>query len=149
MTKMGAPTKYKSEYSEICRKLALLGKTDVQMAEILGVTDRTFYNWKNQYPEFFQAINNGKHFADAEVAASLYERALGYSHKEQRVFNEGGKPKIVEVVKEYPPDTAAAFIWLKNRAGWSDNAPSKDPDTLPEEEYTLPIDEKPPEDAIL
>ena len=105
--------------------------------------------WKKQHPSFFQSLNDGKHFADAEVAASLYQRALGYSHKEQRVFNESGKPTIVEVVKEYPPDTAAAFIWLKNRAGWSDNAPSKSDDELPEEEYTLPIDEEPPEDAIL
>jgi hypothetical protein len=25
-----------------------------------------------------------------------------------------------KVKKYYPPDTAAAFIWLKNRRGWKD-----------------------------
>lgn len=27
---------------------------------------------------------------------------------------------MTKITKHYPPDTAAAFIWLKNRAGWRD-----------------------------
>ena len=31
-----------------------------------------------------------------------------------------GEVIITDITKHYPPDTAAAFIWLKNRQGWRD-----------------------------
>lgn len=36
------------------------------------------------------------------------------------ISNYQGDVTITPIVKHYPPDTAAAFIWLKNRAGWRD-----------------------------
>ena len=79
-----------------------------------------------KYPKFLESIKKGKINADANVAKSLYHRACGYQHKEDKIFhNPSAKKKkdrvvIVPTTKHYPPDTAAAFIWLKNRAGWRD-----------------------------
>lgn len=118
---MGRPTAYKPEYVQQAYKLALLGLTDAQMADVFGVSEQTLNAWKGKYPEFLESIKNGKAPADAEVAASLYRRAKGYSHPEDKIFcNANGEVTVQPTTKHYPPDTAAAFIWLKNRAGWKD-----------------------------
>jgi hypothetical protein len=116
----GRPTKYKEQYAEQARKLCLLGYTDKQLADFFEVHESTIHQWKLDYPKFSESINAGKDIADAEIAVSLYERAKGYSHKEDKIFNHNGVPLVVPTIKHYPPDTAAAFIWLKNRSGWRD-----------------------------
>lgn len=119
--KTGRPTKYKPGYCELARKLCLLTITDEQLAMYMEVDVSTLGVWKNKYPEFQEAINNGRHLADKEIAEALAHRAKGYSHPETKVFcNSDGDITTCEVTKHYPPDTAAAFIWLKNRAGWKD-----------------------------
>jgi hypothetical protein len=113
----GAPSDYKVDFNEQARKLCLLGATDAELAGFFGVDERTINRWKIVHPEFCQAIKKGKEVADAEVADSLYQRAKGYSHPEDQIFQFQGEPVIVPTTKHYPPDTAAAFIWLKNRRG--------------------------------
>jgi hypothetical protein len=83
------------------------------------VTEKTIRNWKKRL-EFITALKKGKVDADARVAEALYHRALGYSHPDVHISNYQGDITITDITKHYPPDTAAAFIWLKNRAGWKD-----------------------------
>lgn len=117
----GRPSSYKPEYAELCFKFALLGASDARMAELLGVAESTFHLWKTQHPEFSESINAGKEEADAKVAASLYHRAIGYSHKEDDIRtvalgnNMGSEIVITPTEKHYPPDTQAASLWLRNR----------------------------------
>jgi hypothetical protein len=47
---------------------------------------------------------------------------MGYSHDAVKIFPDGGKddqgnrtPLLVPYKEHYPPDTAAAIFWLKNR----------------------------------
>jgi len=70
----GAPTKYKSEYSEQVYKLCLLGATDVEIGDFFEVCERTINYWKEEHPEFLQSIRQGKIIADSEIAKSLYEK---------------------------------------------------------------------------
>ena len=120
--KGGRPETFKPEYVEQARKLALLGLIDAEIANVFGVTERTFHNWKKSHPELFHSLKKGKMIADAEVSASLFERACGYSHDDVHISNYQGEITITPITKHYPPDTAAAFIWLKNRQGklWRD-----------------------------
>lgn len=111
----GRPSDYKPEYNEQARKLCLLGATDKELAEFFDVTEQTVNNWKAAHPEFFESIKEGKFQADANVAERLYQRALGYSHPEDKIFNDQGSALIVPTVKHYPPDPVAAIFWLKNR----------------------------------
>lgn len=113
--KGGAPTLYKSEYSEQVEKLCLLGAVDTDLADFFNVCVATINNWKKDYPEFLESIKRGKYVADANVASKLYNRALGYEHAEDKIFNDQGVPLIVPTTKHYPPDTTAAIFWLKNR----------------------------------
>jgi len=111
----GRPTKYEEAYAEQAFKLCLLGSTDVQLADFFEVTESTINKWKIDYPEFSESLKKGKNEADAKVAESLYNRALGYSHPEDKIFNANGEEMIVPTTKHYPPDTSAGIFWLKNR----------------------------------
>lgn len=113
--KVGRPTKFTPEILGQAEKLAKLGLTDVEMADVFGVTERTFNTWKSAHPEFLQSLKNGKALADANVAESLYHRALGYSHPAVKIMTLGGAIEQVPYTEHYPPDTAAAIFWLKNR----------------------------------
>jgi predicted transcriptional regulator len=121
---IGRPTKYQGEdHDRIAFGMALLGATDAQIADALGVTEQTVNNWKKAHPSFFESLKIGKDEADAKVADSLYQRARGYEHEEDKIFcNASGEVTTVRTVKHYPPDTTACIFWLKNRqtARWRD-----------------------------
>lgn len=117
---MARPSKYKPEFAEQAAKLCALGATDAQMADFFGVAVSTVALWKVQHPEFSDAIRAPKEIADERVEQSLYRRALGYEHDETDIRVVGGEIVKTEIRKVYPPDTAAAIFWLKNRAGWRD-----------------------------
>lgn len=123
-SKGGRPTSYKEEYLDQVYKLSLLGLTDAEMADVFGVTEATFNNWKSSKSGFFESIKKGKKIADADIAHSLYERAKGYSHPDIDIRVIAGQIVKTELIKYYPPDTGAAFIWLKNRQGdrWRDKS---------------------------
>lgn len=117
MAKRGRPTDYKPEYADLAYKFCLLGATTPQLAEYFEADTRTVERWANKHAEFRRAIKEGKAQADATVANSLYHRARGYSHEEEKVFcNANGEVTRVPTVKHYPPDSTACIFWLKNRA---------------------------------
>lgn len=113
--KGGRPTKYRKEYNEQVEKLCKLGADDSELADFFNVSESTINNWKISEPVFLESIKKGKQIADMNVADSLYNRALGYKHKEDKIFNNNGKALIVETEKHYAPDPTAAIFWLKNR----------------------------------
>lgn len=120
MAKAGRPTKYKPEFCEKAYKLCLLSAIDKDLADFFETSEVTINAWKKAHPEFFKSLKKGKIQADANVAEKLYQRACGYSHPDVHISNYQGEITITKIKKHYPPDTAAAFIWLKNRAGWKD-----------------------------
>ena len=118
----GRPSKYKKEYNELVYRYSLLGATDKEMAGFFGVSEKTINTWKHKHPEFLQSITRGKAIADANVAERLYQKAMGYEHDEEKIFQYEGQPVRVQTRKHYPPDTQAASLWLRNRqpALWRD-----------------------------
>lgn len=113
----GRESLFKSEYANIALSLSLLGATDADMAIAFGVCETTINAWKKAHVEFYEALKKGKIQADAIVAKSLYNRALGYEHKAVKIVADAktGMDHKVEYVERYPPDTTAAIFWLKNR----------------------------------
>lgn len=113
--KVGRPSKYKEEYCKQAEKICLLGATDEFLADYFEVAVSTLQKWKLDFPKFSDAIKKGKQDADLKVAESLYNRACGYSHKEEKVFNNQGEIVTHETIKHYAPDPTALIFWLKNR----------------------------------
>lgn len=112
---MARPSKYKNEMAKQAQKLCEFGATDAEIASFFEVDVRTVYRWQTQYKEFCQALKVGKEAADARVERSLFHKANGYSHPEDKIFQYEGTPIVVPTTKHYPPDTTAAIFWLKNR----------------------------------
>jgi hypothetical protein len=121
--KGGRPTKYKEAFNDQVFEMALLGLSDSQMANILGITEQTFNNWKTEHPMFFESLTQGKENADGKVAKAMYKRALGLTIIEEALTKDG---QIVQLKKELPPDTPAAKHWLANRQRklWANNGES-------------------------
>lgn len=98
------------------------GLTDEQIAINCGIGVRTLYEWKAKYPQVSQALKEGKEIVDVRVENALLRRALGYRYdevtQEVQINPETGQSALAVkkvVTKEVQPETAAAFIWLKNR----------------------------------
>ena len=112
----GVKTLYRPEMNEHVTKLALLGLNDVEMAQFFGVSRQTLDAWKSKHPAFLAALMDGRENADANVARSLYHRALGQVTTQERVVrDENGKNKIIELKTQQPSDPGAAKLWLTNR----------------------------------
>lgn len=121
--KGGRPAIYKPEFAEAAAKLCALGATDYELADFFGVDTRTIYRWKNTHEEFCQAVMVGKDKADTRVERALFNRAVGYTYESEviRVMRDGTVVRVPNL-EHVPPDTGAAFNWLKNRkpAEWRD-----------------------------
>lgn len=117
MAKVGRPTKFKPEYVEQARKLAILGATTPDLADFFDVATSTIEKWQKEIPEFSGALKAGKDEVDAQVTKSLFKRATGWEHKAVKIFADAktGAEQIVPYIERYPPDTTAAIFWLKNR----------------------------------
>lgn len=113
--KDGRPTKYKKEYAEQAAKLCFLGATDEMLADFFNVCVATLNNWKSIHPDFLASIKESKAALDSRVEKSLFERAMGYSHPEEKVFCQNGEITVHETTKHYPPDSTSMIFWLKNR----------------------------------
>lgn len=102
------------------RSLCRHGLTLPEIAAEFGIARSTLCNWKKRYPEFSEAMEEGKGVADAKVEDSLFQRALGYSFEETRAHQglsdgEMVTKKIERTTKHIPGDVTAMIFWLKNR----------------------------------
>jgi hypothetical protein len=111
----GGVSSYDPVICELVLDYSLLGATLAEIATLLEISFPTLLSWRDKHPEFRAALLEGKEIADARVAKSLYRRAIGYSHPDMHICVIDGQVIQTPVVKHYPPDTAAAFIWLQNR----------------------------------
>lgn len=120
---MARPSKFNEALKETILDLYKRNRTDAQVAKIIGISLRTLSNWKTKYPSFLHAVKDMKCVADDLVEASLFRRAVGYSHPEEKIFFKDGKPERVLTTKHYPPETHAGTFWLKNRQPekWREN----------------------------
>ena len=59
---VGRPSLYDPAYCEQVVELGKLGKSVEQIASHLGMSLRVFYDWKEKYPEFLQALDDAKQY---------------------------------------------------------------------------------------
>jgi hypothetical protein len=113
----GAPTAYDPGMITIINNAEFPGgATMSDFGKLLNVDVRSIYRWSEAHPEFCQAIAQARDRADHIIEGSLFARAQGYEHPEDKIFlGKDGSPVIVPTIKHYPPDTAAAQFWLTNR----------------------------------
>lgn len=122
--KTGRPSLYDAdEHPRIARRVMGEGKTLSDLAEVLGVNRSTVDQWRTDHVEFSGMVELGRIDATDRVERALFERATGYSHASEKIVVLAGLDiERVPIVEHYPPDTAAALAWLKNRRSgeWRD-----------------------------
>lgn len=91
------------------------GLTDEQIAARMGINVATLYRYKNQFSEICNALEKGKEIVDIKVENALLQRALGCTVTETKIKESALGTEKQTITKQYPPDVAAAIIWLKNR----------------------------------
>lgn len=115
MAKRGRPSGFNASLKSRIVELVEQGKTLDQVGEIIGVSRQTIHNWCGQHKDLLYAVREARQVADELVEASLFSRAVGYSHPEQKVFCDKGEIITHDMIKHHPPDTQAAVFWLRNR----------------------------------
>ena len=95
------------------------GLTDEQIANNIGISRSTLFEWRKNNQDISNALKKGKEVVDIEVENALLKRALGYNYDEI-TYENGIETK--RVTKQVAPDTTAQIFWLKNRkkAQWRD-----------------------------
>lgn len=95
------------------------GLSDKQIANNVGVSERTFTRWKADHPTILSVLKRGKEVVDFEVENALYKNATGFEYEEVKTYIEeidGKQRKKIEKTKKLMrPDTTAQIFWLKNR----------------------------------
>jgi len=123
--KTGRPQKitFDTQLLTCIEQLKASGKTNNQIAEILGISKDTFYRYIKQFEAFSDSIQNGLSMADQIVEQAIFSRAIGHYGKETKIAtNNGMITDSVDVDKWYPPDVKAGIFWLTNRQSskWRD-----------------------------
>lgn len=111
----GRDSKYRTEFNDQARKLCLLGATDEELADFFSVCVATINNWKAAFPAFLASINDGKVSADANVADSLYRRAVGENIIVEKAIKDGDKYVTMKLSQFVPGEVQAQRLWLLNR----------------------------------
>jgi len=111
----GRPCKLDTLNHEQIRKLACKGWTDAEMADFFEISIDSWYYWKSTRPDFFNSLKDWKDQYDERIQISLAESALGYQHREDKVFVHQGQTIVVPTIKHYPPNPTSMIFWLKNR----------------------------------
>ena len=115
---------------DLIRRLALLGATNKAIARVIHLHPDAFDDWVDKRDDLRAALNEGRAYADAAVAESMYHRAVGYEYEErefqrQPVYgvDDDGKQivtgyemvNVKSVRKHEPANIGAMCFWLKNR----------------------------------
>lgn len=122
MKKAGRKTKYdeciKPYLTKINEKVRQ-GVTESEIAKSLGISVASLNNYRNQYPEFAEALSKdkGKDVLEKLKNAGI-DAAIGYYKEEETttiVFDKDGNPKKSKVVskKWYPPNATLNLFYVK------------------------------------
>jgi transposase-like protein len=91
------------------------GLANKQIADNIGISEETFYQWVKKYAEFAEAIKKGKEVIVCELENALIKRAKGYEVTESNSFYDRDGNEIKrETIRHVPPDTTALIFALKN-----------------------------------
>ena len=106
------------------RDMALLGMTDEEICERMGISTVEFEKWLLREPLMRKALDDGREVADGLVVNALLKRAVGYEENGYKIVMVGGIPTRIEVKKQVPADVGAALAWLrvKRPQVWGDAA---------------------------
>ena len=106
-----AESKYDESFPEQAMGFAADGLTDGQIASRMDISRSSLYNYKQQHPEFAEAIEAGREAVDDRVENRLLELALGDYSITIHVTDHEGRTRTT--VKSAVPNLKAIQYWLE------------------------------------
>lgn len=111
----GMTSSYDPAYAKLAERACLIGFTDAELADLLGVSETTIRDWKLKHEDFLAALKAAKSHADDRVERSLFMRAIGYEQVVEKPMVVDKQVQIVQYREKVQPSTTAQIFWLKNR----------------------------------
>src|SRR5919201_1362115 len=84
-------TQVRSIFAGHARRQCMLGATMQELADYFGVARCTIQAWCDRYPEFAQAVTQGRRETDFDVAQRLLDKAKGYEVEVSRLVQVDGE----------------------------------------------------------
>lgn len=109
-----AQTKYTADFPRQARDFASAGRTDQMIAERLGISRQTYYEYRKQYPEFDDAIREGRNWVLGLAEVTLADLAFGRAQAKTTIMTDDDR-EIIRI-KVMPPNLKALLILLKKIA---------------------------------
>jgi hypothetical protein len=107
----GRPTKYDQSLLDLAYRCGKAGLIDEQIAIMLGVAPSTYYAWLQEHPEFSEALKGGAGDKKARLRNTMFQKAIGFTVPEEKVFLHEGKPIRVPTFRHVQPsDTMLIFL---------------------------------------
>lgn len=119
------------------RGWTMQGATMVELAEMLGVSETTVYEWQATYPEFAEAVRAGRNISNGELLNAAFKTSTGFTVTKKvpvkykvfekfkvtdpktgqtgDVLKQVEKIELVEVVDYVPPNANLLQFMLTNR----------------------------------
>lgn len=108
---------------DLVKVAAIKCKSSQEFCEFLEMEPAIFNYWCKTYPSYRKAVWAWRDVATNEIEVAMAKRAIGFKKTTRRdVVTKTGQVETLINETYYPPDTAAAQFWLKNRApnDWQD-----------------------------
>jgi type III secretory pathway lipoprotein EscJ len=119
-----------SEIKELVSKAV----PQVEIAKILGMSEKTMYKLKNRHPKMNQAFVFGNDDLKYTLIDTLIKKAVGYEYEETQTTIEetktGTKKKIVKYKKKAQPDMNAVRYLLIIKFGREYNDKKEEIDAM-------------------
>jgi hypothetical protein len=119
-SKRNRPVKqFRSTFIGIAARLAAAGFSQEYIAIACGVAERTILEWKNKYPAFRNACDEGKLHAERQLVARGLRAAGGYNIRSRKIkihkTADGDTETTTEIsTKHFPPDAQLLVFFLVN-----------------------------------
>lgn len=90
-----------------------------EIAKKIDVNITTICDWKKRFPQFSEALKEGKETAIAKVENTLFKAATeGFEVEEIITEIRDGKKYIKKIKRQIPPDKSAMMFYLKCQSDW-------------------------------
>ena len=103
------------DFPDVVRAIAMQGVTDDEHAFSFGLNPSIIRGWRKLYPDFDEAVKEGRTVADLQVIEALHKKAIGHTYDTDVVIKHGNDYSIETIAKHEPPETNAIKYWLSNR----------------------------------
>lgn len=120
----------KPEKLEQITNWAAKGLTHTEIAESMGITRETLYQWMSKFSDISDAIKTGRQLSVQAIENQFFKNAFGMLEEVTEIIEEdqvwdgtkwiAKKRHVRKTTKKIPPNTAAQIFYLKNKAGYSD-----------------------------